>query len=83
MQHFYLKILIKIKCLVKGGVSAMNDLQVILKQMQVSDKENKGTSGGRGKNSYNNIFHIWTERKDFLSSKHSVLELRLAFKSQQ
>lgn len=49
MQHFYLKILINIKCLVKGGASATNDLQTILKQMQESGKENKGSSGGRGK----------------------------------
>lgn len=35
--------------MVKGGASATNDLQTILKQMQESGKENKGSSGGRGK----------------------------------
>lgn len=28
------------------------------------------------------VFHVGTERRDFLTSKHTILELRLAFKSQ-
>jgi len=65
-----------------GWSLRLEDLQTILKQKQVSDKENKGTSGYRGKNSYNKIFHFGPEKKNSCLQS-SVLQVRLAFKSQQ
>lgn len=54
--------------------------------MQVSDKESKGTLGVGEKTAEHiihiTVFHVGTERRDFLTSKHTILELRLAFKSQ-
>lgn len=61
----------------------MKDVQTILKQMQESEKESKGTYECREKKLCKNIFHTETERKEFLIFILQCSSTRLASKSQQ